>query len=92
LFVRLAAPQSCTKAKRALDSFKSSGLKYSLVELDTHKDGAAIQGAVGTLTGRRTVPNVFINGKSIGGGDETASAHSSGELKEMLKACGAITA
>ena len=85
-------PQFCTKAKRALDSFKSSGLSYSVVELDARGDGSKIQDALAAVTGRRSVPNVFVNGKSIGGGDETAHAHSSGELKEMLKACGAISA
>ena len=34
-------------------------------------DGDSIQSALASLTGRRTVPNVFISGSSIGGGDDT---------------------
>ncbi len=30
------------------------------------------------------VPRVFIDKKFIGGGDETAAAHSNGKLKQLL--------
>jgi len=33
-------------------------------------DGSAIQAALLELTGQRTVPNVFINGKHLGGNDK----------------------
>lgn len=36
------------------------------------------------MTGRRTVPNVFINGKTIGGGDETYAKVKSGEIQKLL--------
>lgn len=64
----------CDKAKNALDSI---GVKYGLMELDMYKiielynripEGRKIQDALAEMTGRRTVPNVFINGKTIGGG------------------------
>ena len=42
------------------------------------------------LTGAKSVPRVFIDGKCIGGGDETVAAHESGELKELLLKAGAI--
>ena len=48
------------------------------------------QEALGELTGRSTVPNVFIKGQSIGGGSETAELYQSGQLKEMLKEHGII--
>lgn len=32
-------------------------------------EGAAIQASLQKLTGQRTVPNIFINGKHIGGSD-----------------------
>jgi len=43
-----------------------------------------------TITGRRTVPNVFIKGKSIGGGSETAELYQSGKLTEMLQEQGIL--
>lgn len=36
------------------------------------------------LTGRRTVPNVLINFKSIGGADETQLLHHEGVLQRYL--------
>lgn len=32
-------------------------------------DGGSIQDAISEIVGRRTVPQVFINGKHIGGSD-----------------------
>jgi glutaredoxin len=46
--------------------------KPYVVELDKHELGLALQARLADLTGRRTVPNVLINGVSIGGGDEIA--------------------
>lgn len=40
------------------------------------------------MTGRKTVPNVMINGKSIGGGDDTAALDDSGTLIEKIKSLG----
>lgn len=43
-----------------------------------------------TLTGARSVPRVFIGGKFLGGGDETASAAKSGKLAKLLQEAGAV--
>ena len=37
------------------------------------------------MTGRRTVPNVFVKGQSIGGGDDTERLYNSGELQKMVE-------
>jgi glutaredoxin 3 len=37
------------------------------------------------MTGARTVPRVFIGGKCIGGGTETAAAAQNGSLKKWLE-------
>eukprot|EP00590_Aulacoseira_subarctica_P004760 CAMPEP_0172425384 /NCGR_PEP_ID=MMETSP1064-20121228/31736_1 /TAXON_ID=202472 /ORGANISM="Aulacoseira subarctica , Strain CCAP 1002/5" /LENGTH=51 /DNA_ID=CAMNT_0013168197 /DNA_START=249 /DNA_END=404 /DNA_ORIENTATION=+ len=47
-------------------------------------NGSDIQAALAELTGQRTVPNVFIKGKHLGGNDKTQAASKSGELKKML--------
>jgi glutaredoxin len=51
-----------------------------VVELDIHELGAALQDQLSTTTGRRTVPNILVNGKSIGGGDDIEELHESGKL------------
>ena len=52
---------------------------------------AAVQDALGELTGARSVPRVFVGGKFIGGGDDTAAKAASGELLRLLQAAGVQT-
>lgn len=61
-------------------------VEYSCFVLTARRpDGAEIQNALASLTGRRTVPNVFINQKSIGGGDDTEHLYRIGKLQEMVQ-------
>ncbi len=46
--------------------------KPYVVELDQHQIGVGLQSLLAERTGRKTVPNVLINGVSIGGGDDVA--------------------
>ncbi|KAG9707978.1 glutaredoxin, partial [Aureobasidium melanogenum] len=57
-------------------------------ELDLHPLGPQLQAALLKTTGRRTVPNVLINGKSIGGGDDIASLHENDKLIQQIKDLG----
>ncbi|KAI5194450.1 glutaredoxin [Aureobasidium subglaciale] len=57
-------------------------------ELDLHPLGPQLQAALLKTTGRRTVPNVLINGKSIGGGDDIASLHEDDKLVSQIKELG----
>ncbi|KAK4460796.1 thioredoxin-like protein [Cladorrhinum samala] len=56
-----------------------------VVELDLHPLGPQIQARLGEMTGRRTVPNIMIYGKSIGGGDDISA------LDKEKKLAGKIT-
>lgn len=55
-----------------------------VVELDLRDDGGEIQQALSSLVGRRTVPQVFIDGKHIGGSDDTLEAYQSGQLTKLV--------
>ena len=55
-----------------------------VIELDQMDNGNEIQGALLDLSGQRTVPNVFIKGKHLGGNDDTQAAARSGKLEETL--------
>ena len=55
-----------------------------LLQLDARQDGGAIQAALAKLTHSRTVPQVFIDGDYIGGGDDTTALASSGKLEIIL--------
>lgn len=59
-----------------------------MVELDQHELGLALQARLAQMTGRSTVPNVLINGKSIGGGDDVAELHEKGVLIDTVKSMG----
>jgi len=73
----------CAKAKRALQSVNAT---FEVLELDQDPDGAEIQAELARLSGRRTVPNVYVKGSSIGGGDETAALARTGRLAELIAA------
>lgn len=77
----------CTKTKELFQSLKVNAKIY---ELDTMNNGDDIQLALQEMTGQRTVPNVFISGKHIGGNDKTQEANSNGTLQTLLKQAGAI--
>jgi len=51
-------------------------------------DGAAIQDALEEITGQRSVPNIFIAQKHIGGNSDLQSKK--GQLDDLLKSAGAI--
>ena len=63
-----------------------------VIELDQIKNGLgagddSIAMALYRLTGQSTVPNVFVNGKHLGGNDDTHAAMRAGKLQEMLLEC-----
>ncbi|XP_020227581.1 glutaredoxin [Cajanus cajan] len=70
--------------------FGNLGATYKVVELDTEADGSEIQTALKEWTGQRTVPNVFIGGKHIGGCDSTTALHNQGKLLPLLESTGAV--
>jgi glutaredoxin len=49
----------CAKAKRL---FESLDQKFGAIEIDQAPQGTEIQAELATMTGQRTVPNIFING------------------------------
>lgn len=71
----------CTKVK---ELFKSLNVQYELLELDIAENGSALQNALFELSGQKTVPNVFINGKHLGGCDDTLKAHAENQLLNMI--------
>ncbi len=70
----------CVQAKRLLDR---KGVTYR--EIDVGAD-AAQRAEVMRASGRRTVPQIFINDQSIGGFDELYELEQSGQLDTLLEA------
>ncbi|CAO2842192.1 unnamed protein product [Amaranthus hypochondriacus] len=74
----------CPYCRRAKEVFKELNQAPHVIELDERDDGWNIQDALSGIVGRRTVPQVFINGKHIGGSDDTVEAYQNGELAKLL--------
>merc|ERR1719343_1201065 len=80
----------CPYCQRALEALAIEGAKSFVIDLSKHENTQDIQNTLLQMTGRRTVPNVFVGASSIGGGDETVALQHSGELKALLEQAGAI--
>ncbi len=68
----------CSKAKSLL---QSKQLEYT--EVDITSDLAREQEMI-ERSGRRTVPQIFIDGESVGGYDDLANFNATGELDQRL--------
>ncbi len=68
----------CAKAKALL---RSEGIGYE--EVDITEDPEQEQEMV-SRSGRRTVPQLFLDGRSLGGYDDLARLHGEGLLKSLL--------
>ncbi|MBX2855666.1 MAG: glutaredoxin 3 [Rhodobacteraceae bacterium] len=71
----------CHMAKRLLDK---KGLGYT--EIDVLRAPEKREEMTARAEGRRTVPQIFIDGVGVGGCDELHALESSGRLDEMLAA------
>ena len=70
----------CVAAKNLL---KSKGLEWTEVRVDT--DAAQRDAMLARSGGRRTVPQIFINDRHVGGYDDLVAADRSGKLAELLE-------
>jgi len=75
----------CTKAKNLLKELNAKAHTIELDKLDS-ADGTLIQEALKKKSKQSTVPNIYINGKHIGGCDDTIKLHSQGKLVPLLTA------
>jgi glutaredoxin 3 len=69
----------CAAAKRLLDD---KNIAYS--EIDVTMDRKLRETMVGRADGRNTLPQIFINGKGVGGSDELHALDADGKLDELL--------
>ncbi|KAJ2371404.1 Glutaredoxin [Coemansia sp. RSA 2607] len=76
----------CPYCKRAKAELTEKKIKFKAIEINLEKNGSAIQDALLSITGQRTVPNIFANGYHIGGCDDTLAALKSGKFLEKLNA------
>jgi glutaredoxin 3 len=80
--VRMYSTEYCGYCQRAEALLKARGVG-EIEKLRIDQDPALLAEMV-QKTGRRTVPQIFINEKHVGGYDELAAIDRRGELQEML--------
>jgi glutaredoxin 3 len=71
----------CMQAKRLLDK---KGVEYK--EIDVGFEPGAREEMLARAGGRTSVPQIFIEGRNIGGCDELFALESRGELDSLLNA------
>ncbi|KAL6920000.1 hypothetical protein ACHAPO_001128 [Fusarium lateritium] len=73
----------CPFSKRAkailIEKYSITPEPY-IVELDVHPQGSALQDQLLETTKRRTVPNIMVNGVSLGGADDISEMDHAGNL------------
>ncbi|KAK3629773.1 Glutaredoxin [Elasticomyces elasticus] len=78
----------CPYCKATKSLLSEMGAKAYILELDQVDDGAAIQDALEEMTHQRSVPNIFIDKKHIGGNSDLQAKKS--QLANLLKEAHAI--
>ncbi|KTD48629.1 glutaredoxin [Legionella rubrilucens] len=69
----------CSRAKQLLDS---KGVRYDEIRVD---ENPALRDEMIHKSGRRTVPQIFINGQHVGGCDDLYALEQQGRLDKLLK-------
>lgn len=71
----------CDKAKALFEAY---GEEYATYELDNMSNGPEVAQTLKQLTKMNTVPNIYINGRHIGGFTATNDLHNRGVLRHVL--------
>jgi len=74
----------CPYCSRAKALFDRKGADYE--EIDVTMDRAGFDAMVDRAGGARTVPQIFIDGKHVGGSDDLAALDARGGLDPLLGA------
>ncbi|XP_013787198.1 glutaredoxin-1-like [Limulus polyphemus] len=80
----------CKNAKKIFLKYNMFPEFLDITDIENREDCQKIQSYLREITGASSVPRVFINGKCIGGADETEALNMSGQLEILLRDCGAI--
>lgn len=80
--VEIYTSKVCPYCVRAKDLLKRKGVSYQEYSVDS--DDAKREEMLARANGKRTVPQIFINGVHVGGSDDLHALESKGELDRML--------
>ena len=77
---KIYCSDSCPFCQRAYQLLEKRGIPFTKHHVKSSGDWDEVM----ELTGRNTVPQVFINGIHIGGFDDLSAADQSGKLDKIL--------
>ena len=72
----------CIRAEQLLAKKGIAADQIEKIRVDDHPEQRA---EMTRLTGRRTVPQIFIGGRHVGGFDDLAALEAAGELDPLLR-------
>ena len=78
IYTKMLCPY-CMRAKRLLGE---KGVSFD--EYEISGDAAKRQEMIGRANGRTTVPQIFIDGRHVGGSDDLAALERNGQLEPLL--------
>ena len=79
------ATKICPYCNMALALLKKKGIDIKLIEKILVDESAELRQQMMDLTGRKTVPQIFINGLHVGGCDDLHALENAGKLDELLR-------
>jgi len=82
--VMMFSKTTCPYCAKVKNLFNELNVQYTVFELDLENNMSDLQDALVQKSGQRSVPNVFINQKHVGGCDDTLKAHAEGTLLPMI--------
>lgn len=74
--------EQCPYCQKTIQLFDRKGIQYTCYRIDG--DEEAREKMIERANGKRTVPQVFINDKHIGGCDDTHALEEKGELDKLI--------
>ncbi len=80
--VTVYTAEFCGYCVRVLSLLERRGVRYSEVGVEDHP---GLREELLAKSGRRTLPQVFVGGRFVGGAEEIAAMDKGGELLQILK-------
>ncbi|KAF7457967.1 Glutaredoxin family protein [Cryptosporidium felis] len=76
--------KSCPYCTKVVDELRKEGYTLKIADIEGREDEEEIKNYCGELTGARTVPRVFLNGKFLGGCSETLRLVQDGTIEKLI--------
>lgn len=83
IFAKSNCPHSSASKQLLKEQFPPKDIL--IFDLDLLEGGQTIQDYIGVRTGKKTVPQTFINGHYIGGNDDLQEAYRNGTLQRVIQ-------